>query len=158
MWDLSSLNRELNLCPPHWECEVQATGPPGTSCNLFKWVPGFTYCLFSGVSVSSIPHFLASLQFRNALLLWRVKKIGVEYPTFQQLLTWHVIHTFSECNQEHLLLSELFQVSAYPGLQPSSSYICLWICEPVRELSAQLCWFLWVSPFSCPRIFCRSKC
>ena len=90
MWDLSSLNRELNLCPLHWECEVQATGPPGKSCNLFKWVPGFTYCLFSGVLVSSIPHFLASLQFRNALLRWRAKKIGVVYPAFQQLLTWHV--------------------------------------------------------------------
>ena len=34
MWDLTSMNRELNLCPLCWECEIQATGPPGKSCNF----------------------------------------------------------------------------------------------------------------------------
>ena len=34
MWDLTSMNRELNPCPLCWECEIQATGPPGKSCNF----------------------------------------------------------------------------------------------------------------------------
>ena len=34
MWDLSSLTRESNLGPLHWESGVLTTGPPGKSLDL----------------------------------------------------------------------------------------------------------------------------